>query len=345
MDTHCHLRARGRDGAGGIGGLLAVSVGGDFYLPLYDANGNVTAYIDESGNTVAQYTYDAFGNTISQSGALADAFPFRFSTRYFDEVTGFYYYGPRHYSPKWGRWISRDPIGGDGGPNLYAFCANDPVNGVDPLGLLVVRPVAESPRTSSTLDGWFNGLWASVAIFPDEGKRLTGTVFHMKHTYINITDCNGNPIIDNKSENVQKRFPTDGTAGWDLREGGRMPVYVNIAHLKGFGKCVKGKIQINSYWKHFPPGTRLPRQGSPIKDFLSGSKDAESFPHGNITATRYPKSAYDESTSSLLITVELSCSQPHYTITASANGIDVLFSVYRKDRDEDMHGSNPYEEW
>ena len=45
-------------GAGGIGGLLAVSVGGDFYLPLYDANGNVTAYIDESGNTVAQYTYD-----------------------------------------------------------------------------------------------------------------------------------------------------------------------------------------------------------------------------------------------------------------------------------------------
>ena len=132
-------------GAGGIGGLLAVSVGGDFYLPLYDANGNVTAYIDESGNTVAQYTYDAFGNTISQSGALADAFPFRFSTRYFDAETGFYYYGLRHYSPKWGRWISRDPIGGDGGLNLYAFCANDPVNRFDVMGLI---PLSNSVKQS-----------------------------------------------------------------------------------------------------------------------------------------------------------------------------------------------------
>ena len=36
------------------------------YIPCYDNNGNITRYLDSSGATVAQYTYDAFGNTISQ---------------------------------------------------------------------------------------------------------------------------------------------------------------------------------------------------------------------------------------------------------------------------------------
>ena len=54
--------------------------------------------------------YDAFGNTISQSGPLADFFRHRFSTKYFDSETGLYYYGYRYYSPVLMRWLTRDPI-------------------------------------------------------------------------------------------------------------------------------------------------------------------------------------------------------------------------------------------
>ena len=61
-------------GAGGVGGLLAVSMGGQYYFPSHDANGNIVAYVDESGSVVAEYAYDAFGGTIAQSGAMADAF-------------------------------------------------------------------------------------------------------------------------------------------------------------------------------------------------------------------------------------------------------------------------------
>ena len=49
---------------------------------------SVTKYIDESGSVVAEYTYDAFGKTIAQSGLMADIFRHRFSTKYYDAETG-----------------------------------------------------------------------------------------------------------------------------------------------------------------------------------------------------------------------------------------------------------------
>ena len=83
--------------------------------PAYDTDGNVTAYISESGDTVATYEYDAFGATISQLGTLADSFRHRFSTKYYDAETGFYYSALRYYSPALRRWLSRDPIEEEGG--------------------------------------------------------------------------------------------------------------------------------------------------------------------------------------------------------------------------------------
>ena len=121
-------------GAGGVGGLLAAEINGQLLFPLYDANGNVTECLDTSGNIRAHYEYDAFGNIIAQSGDLAHAFPFRFSTKYFDAETGFYYYGYRFYSPEQGRWLNRDPIAERGGINLYGFVKNSPVNRIDRLG-------------------------------------------------------------------------------------------------------------------------------------------------------------------------------------------------------------------
>ncbi|MBQ7190002.1 MAG: hypothetical protein IJR99_11370 [Kiritimatiellae bacterium] len=124
-------------GAGGVGGLLYLTVDGTVYVPFYDNNGNITCYLDANGNTVAQYTYDAFGNTISQSGPLADFFRHRFSTKYYDTETGLYYYGYRFYSPLLMRWMNRDPMDVDGGLNLYAMCKNNSVHYVDCLGLFL----------------------------------------------------------------------------------------------------------------------------------------------------------------------------------------------------------------
>ncbi len=66
---------------------------------------------------------------------MAKVNPFMFSTKFYDWETGFYYYGHRYYNPSTGRWLSRDPIGENGGINLYAFVRNSTVNLIDVLGL------------------------------------------------------------------------------------------------------------------------------------------------------------------------------------------------------------------
>ena len=91
-----------RAGAGGVGGLVAVSIDGDYYFPGYDNNGNVIGYWNEDGDLVAEFAYDAFGNAIDESGSMASVFPHRFSTKYYDAETDLYYYGYRYYS----RWVT-----------------------------------------------------------------------------------------------------------------------------------------------------------------------------------------------------------------------------------------------
>ncbi|QTN31241.1 RHS repeat-associated core domain-containing protein [Akkermansiaceae bacterium] len=123
-------------GAGGVGGLLAVNDGSASYYPTYDGNGNVSEYLDSAGAVAAHYEYDPFGNTTVATGAKAADFSHRFSTKPLDAETGLYYYGYRYYDPVTGRWPSRDPIGERGGLNLYGFVENDGVNYLDRLGLI-----------------------------------------------------------------------------------------------------------------------------------------------------------------------------------------------------------------
>jgi RHS repeat-associated protein len=52
-----------------------------------------------------------------------------------NDGTGLYYYRARYYMPSCGRFISEDPIGTQGGINLYGYVGGDPINATDPMGL------------------------------------------------------------------------------------------------------------------------------------------------------------------------------------------------------------------
>jgi len=59
----------------------------------------------------------------------------RFSSKEVHANSGLYYYGLRYYEPNLQRFINQDPIGEEGGINLYGFVYNSPINFVDPDGL------------------------------------------------------------------------------------------------------------------------------------------------------------------------------------------------------------------
>ncbi len=136
------------EGAGGIGGLLALQdtrgtgpqVNDYKYIYFYDANGNVGQLADIRATTwstdvlTARYEYSPFGKLLSSEGTYADANPFRFSTKYFDVETGLSYYGYRYYNAQLGRWVNRDPIGESGGNNVYEFACSRPTDTIDPFG-------------------------------------------------------------------------------------------------------------------------------------------------------------------------------------------------------------------
>jgi len=159
-------------GAGGVGGLLAVIKDDGIYYPCYDANGNITEYVDTNGNIVAHREYDAFGNTVVATGAT-DAFTHWFNTKPWCEITSLCEYLFRPNSPSLGRWLCRDPIEEWGGLNLYGFARNDGVNFVDVLGLSAL-PMVWNDSGPNFSDGEYIAIYGVANIVFSVTWELTG---------------------------------------------------------------------------------------------------------------------------------------------------------------------------
>jgi RHS repeat-associated protein len=133
-------------GTGGVGGLLAMKEMSGTYSGVkhftFDSNGNVSELLDNNNAIVAHYDYDMFGNTVLSSGSYANFNIWRFSTKFFDEISELHYYGYRFYASSIGRWPSRDSMEEEAGINLYGFIKNDPINLIDVLGMLEHAPGA-----------------------------------------------------------------------------------------------------------------------------------------------------------------------------------------------------------
>ena len=115
-----------------------------------DIQGSVIGELASTG-TLTKTAYLPYGENDTPPGTGQ-----RYTARRLDPETagsasqpsGLYYYRARTYSPAWGRFLQPDPIGVTGGINLYAYVLNDPLNAVDPSGL-----VLESV-TSYLSDSW-----------------------------------------------------------------------------------------------------------------------------------------------------------------------------------------------
>jgi RHS repeat-associated protein len=95
-----------------------------------DHQGSMIATNDCLGNRATVATYDEYGIPASTNWGR-----FQYTGQAWIAEVGMYYYKARIYSPTLGRFMQTDPVGYDGGINIYAYVGNDPVNRTDPDGL------------------------------------------------------------------------------------------------------------------------------------------------------------------------------------------------------------------
>ncbi|WP_311133382.1 MULTISPECIES: RHS repeat-associated core domain-containing protein [Pseudomonas] len=106
-----------------------------------DQIGTPLELTDSDGKIVWQATYRSWG---AIDGLLVKNVEqnIRFQGQYFDSESGLNYNVFRYYDPELGRFIGQDPIGLQGGDNLYRYSPN-PIKWVDPLGLMpLANPVS-----------------------------------------------------------------------------------------------------------------------------------------------------------------------------------------------------------
>jgi RHS repeat-associated protein len=97
----------------------------------------VTALVSATNGAVtANYEYGPFGELIRATGPTAKLNQVMYQSQINDWESGKYYWKYRYYDTGTGRWLSRDPIGENGGFNLYLFNYNNTINKIDPFGLI-----------------------------------------------------------------------------------------------------------------------------------------------------------------------------------------------------------------
>jgi RHS repeat-associated protein len=87
--------------------------------------------IDAQGKRIGELDYGPYGEDIKAAGQVTD---YRYAGMFYLPETGLYLTHYRLYDPDTKRWLNRDPIGEEGGINLYAYVEGNPVNFVDPTG-------------------------------------------------------------------------------------------------------------------------------------------------------------------------------------------------------------------
>ena len=117
---------------------------GTAYAYVKSLQGDIVAILDENGNAVVSYGYDAWGAPLWCTGELAETLgkvqPFRYRGYVFDEETGLYYLRSRYYNPGWGRFVNADNIVTR---NLFLYCNNSCISNSDPDGYFL-KNICES---------------------------------------------------------------------------------------------------------------------------------------------------------------------------------------------------------
>jgi RHS repeat-associated protein len=124
--------------AGRVAAIIEPDPRGDHervYFVLGDHLGTPRSVVDSGGSLVWQIDADLHAGAAKTRGKFDLAI--RFPGQYFDPESGLHDNYQRSYDPRTGRYLEPDPMGLAGGWNRYAYAGGNPLQAVDPLGLIL----------------------------------------------------------------------------------------------------------------------------------------------------------------------------------------------------------------
>jgi RHS repeat-associated protein len=209
-------------------------------IGMSDASGLLEGYTYSAYGELSIYAPDGSARTDSVLGAR-----FLYHGQLYDPWTKTYSMRAREYRPAWGRFLSTDPIGLDGGLNLYAFVNGSPLHMRDPMGTdaramsnLGLDPSLGTPGL--TLD--FNGILGSQST--NDGDSLDGRLFANNSVPFRTdssiaTDAPSGPSFLNPTAplashsywdlNVTATFIVGPTGGFFIDQNGYVYAYLGFA--------------------------------------------------------------------------------------------------------------------
>ena len=142
------------DNEGGVCGILYNNVP---YYFIKNLQGDVIAIVNKDAQTVARYSYDAWGavtnavtyTELTDGVDIATINPFRYRGYYYDEEIGLYYLQSRYYNPSTGRFINGDTLLSCDidkrslATNAFVYSTNNPINESDYAGNIPWKKIGE----------------------------------------------------------------------------------------------------------------------------------------------------------------------------------------------------------
>jgi len=182
--------------------------------------GSASLELDDQARIISYEEYSPYGSTSYQAvrNQTKTLKRYRYTGKERDEETGFAYHGARYYAGWLGRWTTADPVGTQGGINLYAYTLGNPIRKVDQTGTddkdfdkAVEGAIdkLDQPGNPFEIHGKSGGKQSVITLDIDEPRAVGQRDISLSEARARATDVSNRQFLDPRTNRQTKHLGTD----------------------------------------------------------------------------------------------------------------------------------------